>query len=334
MHLLAGILAFFGFTAAPVPRHPPPAPPTYTVHEATISDEKSVFATIESTNVVPARARIGGTIVELKVKWGDHVDQGQLIAIVGDPKLALQINSYGAQVKAAQAQAAEAKVEFERNQRLIAAGAISRNVYDESRTAYNVALSNVKSMSAQRAVIEQQRTEGAILAPTAGRILTVPVTAGTVVLPGDVVATVAEQNFVLRLQVPERHALYLKVGNSVRLDGADLGLDGPRYGKIELIYPQVSNGHVVADAAVAGLQDYFVGRRVRVWISAGEREAIIVPPDLIVTRSGIDYARVWNTAVGAIDVPVQRGQPVLRPQMPGGLEILSGLRPGDRLLRP
>ena len=36
------------------------------------------------------------------------------------------------------------------------------------------------------------------LAPTSGRVITVPVTAGTVVMAGDTVATVAEQNFVLR----------------------------------------------------------------------------------------------------------------------------------------
>jgi hypothetical protein len=136
----------------------------------------------------------------------------------------------------------------------------------------------------------------------------------------------------LRLQIPERHARYLKVGDPVRLDGGDLGLDGPRFGTINLVYPGVENGHVVADATVEGLKDYFVGQRVRVWIPAGTRQAIVVPETLIATRFGIDYARVWTKTDGAIDVPVQRGQQVPRPGMRNGLEILSGLKPGDRLL--
>src|SRR3972149_694923 len=121
---------------------------TFVVAPKTVADEKAVFATIESANVVPARARIGGTVVELAVKEGDAVTQGQIVATIGDEKLALQM----------------------------------------------------KARTAERSVIQQQVTEGGVLAPTSGRVLKVPVTAGTVILPGETVATVAVQNFVLRLR--------------------------------------------------------------------------------------------------------------------------------------
>lgn len=333
-HWLAGILAYLGLAAHPAVHYVPRPPPAFVVHETQISDEKSVFATIESAHVVPARVRTGGTILELKIRQGDRVEQGQVLAAVGDAKLALTVNSYAAQVQAAQAQLAQAQVEYQRAQRLIDAGAISRNSFDQARTAYNVAASNLKSIAAQRAIIQEQQTQGQVLAPTSGRVITVPVTAGTVVMPGDVVATVAEQNFVLRLEIPEPYAHTLKLGAPVRLDGTDIGLQGPRFGKIVLIYPDIQNGNVVADATVGGLTDYFVNRRVRVWISAGEREAIVIPENLITTRFGIDYAHVWTRASGAIDVPVQRGQGWPTPKMRDGLEILSGLKPGDRLLRP
>lgn len=334
MHILAILLVLLGLGPAPVPHQPPFVPKTFLVTRSSISDEKAVFATIESANVVPARARTGGIILELKVRQGDHVSQGQIIATVGDQKLALQSNSYAAQVQAAQAQLAQAGLELGRAQRLIASGAIARNMYDQARTNYNVALSNVRSISAQRAVIQQQQTEGQVLAPTAGRVITVPVTAGTVVMSGDIVATVAEQNFVLRIEVPERHARYMKAGDSIRLDGADVGSNGPHFGTIKLVYPQIENGHVVADATVTGLGDYFVGERVPVWVAAGSRRAIVVPSRLLLTRSGIDYARLWQRDGQATDIPVQRGQDHPTPQMRDGVEILSGLRPGDRLLQP
>ena len=331
-NFFAGIFAFFGL-GAPT-HHAPPPPPTYLVAQSSITDEKAVFATIESANVVPARARNGGTLIELQVKQGDHVEQGQLIATVGDPKLGLQVNSYSAQVQAAQAQLAQAQLDYQRAQRLITAGAIAKNAYDQARTTYNVAASNVRSLSAQRAVIQQQGAEGQVLAPTAGRVITVPVTAGTVMMPGDTVATVAEQDFVLRLQIPERHARYIKVGDPVRMDGSDMGLDGPRFGTIKLVYPQIDNGHVVADAMVEGFSDYFVGERVRVWVSAGQRQAIVVPTNLIVTRSGIDYVRLRLANGEAIDVPVQHGQKIHTPKQRDRIEILSGLGVGDRLLKP
>jgi RND family efflux transporter MFP subunit len=318
--------------AAPPSHAAAPLPKTYLVSQISVADEKAVFATVQSAYVVPARARIDGTILDLKVRQGDHVDQGQIVAIVGDRKLALQINSYGAQVQAAEAQAAQAKVEFDRAQRLVVEGAIARNAYDQSHTAYNVALSNLKSINAQRDVIQQQVTEGNILAPTAGRVITVPVTAGTVVMNGDTVATVAEKDFVLRLEVPERHARFMKAGDPVRLDGA--GVNQPRFGAIKLVYPQIDNGHVVADATVAGLSDYFVGERVAVWVAAGTRQTIIVPGHLLTTRYGIDYARLWRKDGPALDVPIQRGQDQSRPGLPDGVEVLSGLKPGDRLLAP
>ena len=332
MNIFAGLMSLFGLGG---PQQPPPPPPrTYLVQPVSVADEKAVFATVQSANVVPARARIAGTIVELKVRQGDHVDQGQVIATVSDTKLGLQASSYGAQVQAAQAQLSQAKVDLDRAQRLAAANAISKNALDQARTNYNVALSNVQAMSAQKAVVQQQSAEGAVLAPTAGRVITVPVTTGTVLMPGDTVATVAQGDFVLRLEIPERHARSIKVGDPIRLDGADLGLDGPRFGTIRLVYPQIDNGHVVADATVQELGDYFVNERVRVWVSAGYRQAIVVPSSLIVTRSGIDYVRLWLGSGQGIEVPVQRGQTIHRPRQRDGIEVLSGLNPGDKLLRP
>jgi hypothetical protein len=162
----------------------------------------------------------------------------------------------------------------------------------------------------------------------------VPVTAGTVILPGETVATVAEQNYILRLRVPERHARFLKAGDTVRIDGEALGKGAAQFGTIRLVYPQIEDGRVIADAVVAGLGDYFVGERIRVWVSTGERSSIIVPGSFIVTRFGIDYARIGKDSGVTIDVPVQRGRELPRPDMPDALEILSGLNVGDVLVRP
>ena len=77
---------------------------------------------------------------------------------------------------------------------------------------------------------QQNMQEGKVLAPAAGRVLTVPVTTGTVMLTGETVATIGEQNFVLRLRVPERHARFLKAGDPVRIGGEQLGTRAARIG--------------------------------------------------------------------------------------------------------
>ena len=306
---------------------------TFTVAPSKIADEKAVFATVESANIVPARARIGGTVAELSVKDGDQVTQGQVVATIGDEKLVLQLKSLDAQIAGLEAQLAQAQSDLTRAEDLFSKGTIPKTRLDEARTAFNVATNAHRARIAERSVVEQQLSEGKVLAPTAGRVLTVPVTPGTVIMPGEPVATIAEKNYVLRLRVPERHALTLKAGDTIRVDSTELGANGARFGTIKLVYPQIQDGRVAADAVVPGLGDYFVGERIRVWISAGSRDSIVVPASFIVTRFGIDYARV-RKGNDVIDVPVQRGRFMPRPDMPDALEILSGLQAGDILVQP
>jgi hypothetical protein len=82
------------------------------------------------------------------------------------------------------------------------------------------------------------------------------------------------------------------------------------------------------------LGDYFVSERIRVWVSAGERTAFIVPAHLITTRFGVDYVKIRGASGAEVDVPVQRGRELPRPDLPDGIEILSGLNAGDRLVKP
>src|ERR1017187_8927972 len=150
--VVAAVLALFAQRAL--------AQDTFVVAPKTVADEKAVFATVESANVVPARARIGGTVVELTVKKGDQVKQGQVIATIGDEKLALQRKSLDAQIAGLEAQFAQAQTDLSRAEDLISHGTIPKTRLDEARTAFNVASNALKSRTAERSVIQQQVTEG------------------------------------------------------------------------------------------------------------------------------------------------------------------------------
>jgi RND family efflux transporter MFP subunit len=307
---------------------------TFTVEPAEVADEKAVFATVESREVVPARVRTGGTIVSLSVKEGDWVKAGQVVATIGDEKLSLQRTALDAQIAGLKAQLQQAQTDLTRATTLVGRGIMSKAQFDAAATAANVAANTLKSRIAERSVLEQQLAEGQVFAPTDGRVLKVPVTIDSVVMSGETVATIARADFVLRLRIPERHARFLKVGDRVRIDGNDIGHDGATFGTISLIYPQIENGRVVADARLAGLGNYFVGQRIAVWISGGERRAYFVPAHFILTRFGLDYADLRKPDGTIIEVPVQRGREQPRPDMPDALEILSGLHAGDVLVQP
>ena len=98
----------------------------FTVADRVVADEKAVFATVESLEVVPARVRTGGTIASLAVREGDHVERDQVLALVADPKLLLQQAALDAQITGLQAQLAQAKLELGRAEALLRSGAVSR----------------------------------------------------------------------------------------------------------------------------------------------------------------------------------------------------------------
>jgi len=239
-----------------------------------------------------------------------------------------------AQISGLDAQLAQAKTDLDRAQDLFTHGTIPRARLDQVQTDFNVAQNAERSRVAEKSVIEQQLTEGDVLAPTDGRVLTIPVTPGSVMLPGETLATIAVQNFVLRLRVPERHVGFIKEGDIVRYEASELGEAKPQFGHISLVYPEIDNGRIIANATVEGLGDYFVGERIRVWVSAGTRNAIIIPDDYIATKFGIDYVHLRTTGDAYVEIPVQRGRPAPRPELQNGIEILSGIKPGDVLVKP
>jgi RND family efflux transporter MFP subunit len=306
----------------------------FTVQSTQVADEKPVFATVESRNVVPARTRIGGTVEQLVVKQGDHVSKGQVIAVVTDPKLALQIQTLDAEIAGAQSLLAQTQTDLGRAQILAKTGAGSIATRDAATTAARVAQSTLATRISQRDVARQQLAESEVLAPTDGRVLEVPAIDGAVVLPGDTLATVAEQNYRLRLSLPERHAQFIKVDDLIRFDGQELGETAPGFGHVTLIYPQIQDGRVRVDATAAGIGDYFVGERIRVWVSAGSRAAIVIPSSDVAERFGLDYVRLQPKDGPPIETPIQRGRPAPSTAMPDGLEILSGLTAGDVLVQP
>ena len=295
-----------------------------------VEDRKAVIATVEAVHALLARARIGGTITALGVKEGDRIAAGDRIAIVADQKLLLQMAALQARIQAQQAERDQAQIDFDRNQKLRGVGAISQAQFDQSRTRLDVAERNLQALRSDRQVVEQQSLEGAVLAPGGGRVLRVPVSEGSVVMAGETIASIAADNYILRLQLPERHARFIKTGDTILigargLDEKEPGDESLRPGRVALVYPQIDQGRVIADVEVEGIGDYFVGERTRVYVSTGRRAALVVPAGSVYRRFGVSYVKLKD----GTEVVVQVGL-----EAPGGIEILAGLHPDDVVVAP
>jgi RND family efflux transporter MFP subunit len=293
-----------------------------------VDDRKAVIATVEPLRELKARARIGGTITKLVVREGDRVAAGDQVALVVDPKLALQIQALESRLEAQSANREQAQIDYNRMQQLRPSGVISQAQFDQARTRLDMAERTLQALRADREVVEQQASEGAVLAPGAGRVLAAPVAVGSVVLAGETIATLAADNYILRLQLPERHARFLKSGDTILVGARGLqpqDQETLRPGRVTLVYPQIDQGRVIADAVVEGLGDYFVGERTRVYVATGRRDALVVPTAYIYRRFGVSYLKLRD----GTEVAVQVGLPV-----DGGVEILAGVKEGDVVVQP
>src|SRR5690606_306925 len=144
-------------------------------------------------------------------------------------------------------------------------GAASQQRLEQLQTAVDVIRGQIAATQAERAVIEQQQAEGAVLAPVTGRVLSVPAVRGSVVMPGEVVASVGGGGFFLRLSVPERHAADLAEGAEIQITAGGKAAAG----RLAKVYPLIQGGRVQADVEVDQLADAFVGARVAVNLPVG-----------------------------------------------------------------
>ena len=291
-----------------------------------LAEWKAVYGRVEARDLVPARARIGGTVVELRVSEGDEGEAGARIAVVRDDKIDFQIAAFDAQLRALEAQLARAQAELERGRSLVERGVVTVQRLEQLATDVDVTLNQIAATQAQRSVIVQQGEEGAVLAPVSGRVLTVPTTKGAVVMAGEPVAIIGGGGFFLRLAIPERHSADLEHRAEIRI----VATGAETIGRLAKVYPRIENGRVIADVEVDGLDAAFVEARLPVEVPVSMREALLVPRAALVTRSGLDFVRVLADG-HTVERAVVPGETVVR-DGEAFVEILTGLQAGETII--
>jgi RND family efflux transporter MFP subunit len=291
-----------------------------------VTEWKAVYGRVEARSRIPARARLGGTLVKLEVTEGDLVTAGQVLARVVDAKIDYQLAAIDAQSQALAAQLDNAKSELIRGEDLLARGVTTAQRLDALRTQVEVLVGQIAAVGADRQVVEQQAREGAVLAPISGRVLAVPVATGAVVLPGEAVALIGGGGIFLRIAVPERHATFLQQGAKIEIETAD----GPSQGTLARIYPLIENGRVIADVEVPDLPDSFIDARVLVRLPVDTRAALMVPATAVTTQAGLDFVTVTATDGAVLRTVVLGQQRVIGDVVM--VEVLSGLAVGDTVV--
>ncbi|WP_291049459.1 efflux RND transporter periplasmic adaptor subunit [Hyphomonas sp.] len=301
-----------------------------TVEESIVVDYRPVIARIEAGDTATARSRLQGVVTRLNIVEGQIVKAGEVVAIVTDDTISPQLSSLSSRIEGLKSQIRQSEEDLTRNEGLLARGFYPKARLDEERTTLDVLRRSLASTEAERRALSAREAEGRILAPANAHVTAVNVVQGSVVSPGEILASFATVNGIVRLALPERHAASIAEGETISLRLPSRS-DDIRTATIMKIYPELRQGSVIADATVQGGLTALFGERVDVLAPVGERRAIRIPKEYVSTRFGVDFVRV---AVGErfVDAPVALAAPLVDDT--GQYEILSGLRPGDKIQKP
>lgn len=163
--------------------------------------------------------KVGGKIGSLKVKVGDQVRAGQLLATLDATEAGAQAAASAAQVRAAEAQLALAQDTARRTQAMVQSGSFAEASGVQSTQQHALAQAQLDAAKAQSALAKVTLGNHTLVAPFGGTVTKVPDGIGEVVGPGASLFEVVNTK-VLKLSttVSEHDANLLTLGAPVQLE--------------------------------------------------------------------------------------------------------------------
>ncbi len=268
----------------------PAAPQYLTAMAARTTLQSTVLATgvLQAIRQVDVGTRVTGQLKSLKVKLGDRVHAGNLLAEI-DPVLsendlrAAQANlaNLEAQRRAAGARSRKSRLELERQKGMISSAVTSRRDLESAEAQLQADEASIASLEAQtaqaRAQIEIAATNlgyTKITAPIDGEVVTVLTQEGQTVVAAQIVPVILKlanlDAVTVKTQVSEADVIKVRVGQSVSF--TILGDQEKRYfGKLRAIEPapdSYSNPAAAAGAGAAGQSNATSNAAVAVFYNA------------------------------------------------------------------
>lgn len=147
-----------------------PAVSVIEVARQNVHPEVSFVAKIESMDKVGLRARVTGFLQERLFNEGDMVKEGQPLFVIEKVNFEASVREAEANYEQAQAQATNAKAQYDRTQKLFKTKDVSEARLDETKAAHMSAMAAVSQMKARLDLAKQDLDYTEITAPMSGKI--------------------------------------------------------------------------------------------------------------------------------------------------------------------
>jgi RND family efflux transporter MFP subunit len=308
---------------------------------------------IHSANTAILSAQLAGTVREIRVKEGDYVKRGQILAVLDDRSAQAQVHGAeagvseaiqgGAEVdqalKAATADRQFAEATLNRYKALLAKNSLSRQEFDGAEARYQSALANERSMEAKTQQIKARQQQAhsqedsaqvnlsyaRIVSPLDGIVTVKSVDAGTVVMPGAPLVTVEDTaRYRLEASLPEEYLPYAKAGGSVSVSTEE----GQFAGRVAEVVPAADVGSHTFLVKIDLPPDCHCrsGEYGQASFPIGETKQLAVPSSAVVDHGELQGIFVVG-AEGKVEYRLVKTGKTFGNQV----EILSGLTAGEKV---
>lgn len=291
----------------------------------------ALSGTLEPEREAVLRAQVPGSVLQTYADQGQAVSAGTVLARIDATGISDAYSSARAAVVAARNSADIARRDLERNEKLLAAGAIAERDIEQSRRASIAAQAALEDANSRLAAAQKQFRSTTVTSPFSGVVSERPVSPGDVVQPGTALFTVVDPSSMrLEASVAAEQLSLIRVGVPVVFTVS--GYPGREFvGHIVRVNP-------TADPTTRQVRIYVsipnAGRALVGGLFASGRVSTATKTGLVVPVSAVD---VRGTSPAVMRV---KGGKAERVQVQIGItdkssettEILAGLQAGDTLL--
>ncbi|WP_405228704.1 efflux RND transporter periplasmic adaptor subunit [Lentisalinibacter sediminis] len=289
---------------------------TEVIEPRNIVDQVDAIGTVLADESVEITPRVTSIITRIAFREGQLVDEGDLL-------VELENKEIRAELAVAEASLSESRSQYERARQLADTRAISASSLEELLAAMQVAQAQVQ---AARARLENTF----VRAPFSGKIGLRRVSPGSLVNPGTVITTLDDLDPVkLEFSVPEAFLGVLR--EDVAVSARSPALQGRQFrGRIDSVDTRLDpvSRSILVRAILQNEDDLLKpGMFLTVALQMRRSDILMAPEQAIVPERGQHYVYVVAPEDRAARRQVELGQ-----RIPGAVEIVSGLVPGDRVI--
>jgi len=310
---------------------------------SSIPDVLETAGTVRAAQTTTLASQVMGNVVELRVREGDRVQRGEILAVIDDSQPRAALDRALAAELAAQQQLVAAETDLalasstlQRYQSLYERKSVSPQEYDEVNSRRQAALARRDLARAgqdqSKATLAQARTAfdyTRIRAPFDGVITEKKVDLGMLASPGMPLFTVEDvRRYRVEAPLSESDLSNAKVGQAISVFVDALG-DAELHGRIGQIVPAADPGSRSFLVKIDLPQDPRLrsGLFGRARFPRGQRTAILIPRNAVVDRGQIQAVFVVDqnkvVALRYVTVGSRDGENV---------EILAGLQQGESIV--